>query len=260
MRLSVSKKRQLCCACLSDPGRKRSGNEDAWHADPERGLFLVADGMGGLSAGEVASRAVAEELPKTLLAAFSGLPKADGPVVQESVKASLAAFSDALRGRSLQDPRLRGMGSTVVLALFHEAGALVAHLGDSRAYLLEKGRLQRLTHDHNLLSMLLDLKKISAEEAAGHPGRNRLTRYMGMETKAVADVRTLRCRGSGRLLLCSDGLTGMVPDERIQEVLLREARAQEACQALVEAANEAGGEDNITAMVVDWTPAGRNAP
>ena len=260
MRLSVSKKRQLCCACLSDPGRKRAGNEDAWHADPERGLFLVADGMGGLSAGEVASRAVAEELPKALLAALCGLPRAGGSAAQEAVKAALAAFSDDLRGRSLQDPRLRGMGSTVVLALFHGAGAIIANLGDSRAYLLDKGRLQRLTHDHNLLAMLLDLKKISAEEAAGHPARNRLTRYMGMETRAVADVRLLRCKGSGRLLLCSDGLTGMVPDERIREVLLREARPQEACQALVEAANAAGGDDNITAMVVDWSPAGRNAP
>lgn len=260
MRLSVIKKRQLCWACLSDPGRKRAGNEDAWHADPERGLFLVADGMGGLSAGEVASRAVAEELPGALFAALSSLPKADGPAVQGSVKAGLAAFSEALRDRSLQDPRLRGMGSTVVLALFHGAGALVAHLGDSRAYILEKGRLQRLTKDHNLLSMLLDLKKISPEEAAGHPGRNRLTRYMGMETQAVADIRPLRCKGSGRLLLCSDGLTSMVPDERIQEILLREARPQEACQALVAAANEAGGEDNITAMLVDWSPAGRSAP
>lgn len=260
MRITLSKPRQLSCACLSDLGRQRSGNEDAWHADPEHGLFLVADGMGGQSSGEVASRAVAEEFPKALLAALAALPKADGPAAQEAVKSSLASFSAGLRERGRQDPRLRGMGSTVVLALFHGAGAFIAHLGDSRAYLLDKSGLQLLTRDHNLLSVLLDLKKISPDEAAGHPGRHRLTRHVGMETAAVADIRALRCKASGRLLLCSDGLFGMVPDGRIEDILRENPAPQAACRALVDAANEAGGEDNITALVVDWSAARRAAP
>ncbi|MBI5239451.1 MAG: serine/threonine-protein phosphatase [Elusimicrobia bacterium] len=255
----MSKKRRFSCACLSDLGRKRSGNEDAWHADPERGLFLVADGMGGQSCGEVASRAVAEELPKALLEALAARPEADGPAVEQALRAAIAACSASLRERSRQDPRLRGMGSTVVLALFHGPCATIAHLGDSRAYLMDKGRLQRLTRDHNLASLLLDLKKITPEEAADHPGRHRLTRHVGMETTAVADVRTLRCKGAGRLLLCSDGLSGMLPDQRIAELLRENPDPESACRGLVAAANKAGGEDNITVLVADWSPAGKAA-
>lgn len=259
MRIHLSKPRRLTCDCLSDRGRQRPGNEDACYADPEHGLFLVADGMGGQNAGETASQAVAQEFPKTLLQALSALPKPAGPAVKEAIKASIVGLNAALRERGRQDPRLHGMGSTLVMALFHGAGAFIAHLGDSRAYLLDKSGLQRLTRDHTLLNVLLDLNKIPPEEAAEHPSRHRLTRHMGMETKAVADIRALRCKGSGRLLLCSDGLFGMLPDGRIADILRENADPGSACRALVDAANEAGGEDNITALVVDWSAAGEAA-
>lgn len=220
---------------------------------------MVADGMGGLNAGELAAQAVAEAFPKTLLQAFASLPRLSGKPLQEAIKTAIIGFSAELRERGRQNPGLRGMGSTLVMALLRGRYAYIAHLGDSRAYLLEQGRLQRLTRDHTLLAVLLEMKKISPEEAASHPGRHSLTRYVGMETKALADIRALRCKSSGRLLLCSDGLTGMLPDERIQVILQDQAQPEAACRSLVAAANEAGGEDNITAMVIDWSSARRSA-
>ncbi|MBI5244256.1 MAG: serine/threonine-protein phosphatase [Elusimicrobia bacterium] len=237
--------------CLSDTGRVRASNEDAWSADPATGLFLVADGMGAMSSGEVAAKATAEVLPKIVQEKLAALPKRTGKAVKDALKESIAQFSAELRERSKQDSRLVGMGAAMVLAFIKGRRVYAANLGDSRAYLLEKGRLRRLSKDHTITAVLLAHKKITPEQAQAHPGRHRLSRYVGMDGHAIADVQTVRVKVPGRLLLCTDGLWGMLPDERIQAVLAEEPSPEAACQRLVAEANEAGGEDNITAMAVE---------
>jgi protein phosphatase len=125
------------------------------------------------------------------------------------------------------------------------------NLGDSRAYLLRRGRLRRLTQDHTVAAVLLRLDEITPEEAGEHPGTHRLTRYVGMEGEALPDIQTLRLEAGDRLLLCSDGLTGMVSDRRIAHLLRQQPTPEDACQALIAAANAAGGRDNISAIVID---------
>jgi len=238
--------------CLSDVGRVRSANEDAWHADPVAGLFLVADGMGGMNSGEVASKATAEILPKMLVDKLASLPKRTGKAVKDALKETISEFSQMLRERVKQNPQLSGMGSTLAMALVEGRSVHIANVGDSRVYILEKGRLKRLTKDHTVVAVLLAHKKITPEQAETHPARHNLARYIGIEGKAVADMLTLKPKGESRLLLCSDGLTGMLSDEKIQAALTDEKGPEAASRRLVTEANEAGGEDNVTVMVLDF--------
>jgi protein phosphatase len=178
-----------------------------------------------------------------------------GRLSSERVRRSLARAvrepSGQLRGEAEKRPDLAGMGATVALALLAGHRAHVAHLGDSRAYLLRRGRLQQLTKDHTVAAALLHLGEISEGEALAHPARHRLTRYIGMESEAVPDLRVVALEAGDRLLLCSDGLTGMVPDRRIAQLMRRQRTPKEACKALVAAANAAGGRDNVSAIVID---------
>ncbi|MBI4676373.1 MAG: serine/threonine-protein phosphatase [Elusimicrobia bacterium] len=241
-----------CVVCaLSDVGLRRAENQDAWFADQDQGLFLVADGMGGQNAGVVASKAAADILPKLLLERLAALERPLEKAVEDAIREAVADFSAGLGERAGRDPRLQGTGTTVVLALVRGRCAYVANLGDSRAYLMKGNGLRRLTEDHSVAALMLRLGKITVEEARTHPGRNTLTRHAGMEGKAQADVRMLHLKGACRMLLCTDGLTGMLADERIREVLSAERDGEAACRRLVDEANEAGGADNVTAMVVD---------
>jgi len=160
-------------------------------------------------------------------------------------------LSGQLREEAKKRPDLAGMGATVALALLAGRHAHIAHLGDSRAYLFRRGRLQQLTADHTVTAALLHLGEIEEKDALGHPARHRLTRYVGMEGEALPDLRVVELRVGDRLLLCSDGLTGMVPDRHIAQVLRRQRTPEEACEALVAAANAAGGRDNVSAIVID---------
>ena len=241
--------------CLSDIGRRREENQDAWFADPAAGLFLVSDGMGGLAAGGLASKAAAEIFPKMLAEKLSALPRRTSKTVQEALRESLAEFSAGLREKGEETPQLGGMGATVVLALREGRCLYLAHLGDSRTYLLAEGSLKRLTKDHSIVAVMLELGKITPEEAEVHPARHSMTRYAGMDGKAVADTRMLRLKGGERILLCSDGLTNMLPDDRIKTALVESDGPESACKRLVAEANEAGGADNVTALVVEFAKA-----
>ncbi len=246
--------RALGHAGLSDRGRVRARNEDRWTADVERGLFVVSDGIGGATAGELASEIVIEALPALIFERLSGLENPEGPETVERVRAALAELSDKLRKESAGRLGLEGMGATVVVALVEDRAALVAHMGDSRAYLWREHTLKLLTHDHSLVQALIDAGEITVEQAADHPARGRLTRHIGMEGDPLPEARRLELRAGDRLLLCTDGLTGMLDDPLLLLILNEQPDPEAACRALVDAANEAGGTDNITALVVSYAP------
>jgi len=249
---------RLVFAGLTDTGLLRKENQDKWLADEQLGLFLVADGMGGAFAGELASRIVVETLPLALrkkMRRYKGLSK---PKAQECLRNALAEISNTLRAQSQNQPGLHGMGATVVLALVRGAQALLAHLGDSRCYLLRGGKLECLTKDHTLIQLLLDTGEIKPDEAATHPARHKLTRFVGMPDEAQPDVRPLELAAGDTLLLCSDGLHGMLGDTDVLAILTASPNPEESCRRLVAAANAAGGKDNITVLVVG-TSAGDKA-
>lgn len=240
----------LTYAGLTDRGRAREQNEDRWWADPEQGLYLVADGLGGQMAGGLAAQVVVETLPPLLRRRLPGPADLTAPEAGERVRAVLAQVSSQLREQSQGQPGLEGMGATVVLALIRDSQALIAHLGDSRAYLWRRRRLKRLTTDHSVAQLLLDSGEITPAEAPTHPARGQLTRFVGMPGEALPDVQLQALAPGDRLLLCSDGLTGMVSERDVLAILNRTLPLEATCQRLVQAANAAGGKDNITVVIV----------
>lgn len=228
-------------AVASHPGNVRPGNEDSvWPATSGAGdgplVVIVADGMGGAVAGEVASSLAVEAA------------KSSEHDIEERVKAANKAILDEVERR----PELRGMGTTMTLfELGHEDGlARFAHVGDSRAYLLRGGELTQLTEDHTVVNMYLRSGAISPDEVANHPQRSLITRAVGLTPDLDVDTGNLTLEPGDRLLLCSDGVNSMIDNDEITDALSVDT-AEEAVWLLVEKANLAGGHDNITALVVD---------
>ncbi len=237
-------------AGLTDVGRVRQENQDRWFADAEEGLYLIADGIGGSRDGGLAAQIVVEVLPPLLRARLQPFRDLADPTCQQELVATVAELSDRLQSESREQFGAGGLGSTVVLAVVRGTRALVAHLGDSRAYLLRGGRLQQLTHDHTLVQILIDSGEVTVQEAARHPARGQLTRYVGMPSEPLPESQLVELAADDRLLLCSDGLSGMLDGEVLTGILQRQSEPAEACRRLVEAANDAGGQDNITAVVM----------
>jgi len=225
----------------TDVGRVREGNEDGYMVHEP--LFAVADGMGGHQGGEVASRLALETLEPVAQGGDSEPTSRLAEVVREANRELLHAAS--------QDPQLAGMGTTLTAFITRGDEIHLAHVGDSRAYLLREGELRQLTEDHTVVQRLVDEGRISPEEAEIHPQRSILTRALGVDDDVRVDEAMIEVRPGDRILLCSDGLTGMVPEEDMRRILSEHRDPQEAADALVDAANEAGGQDNITAVVVD---------
>jgi PPM family protein phosphatase len=220
-------------------GQVREGNEDEYLADPDRQLFAVADGMGGHRAGEVASATAIE----TLKTAY----RTGRPLRQAVEEANAAVFEKAEA-----NPEMKGMGTTLTAVALVDGGtAVLGHVGDSRAYLMRDGGVSRVTEDHSLVEQLVREGRLSPEEAAHHPQRAIITRALGIDPEVEVDRYEVDLRPGDRLLVCSDGLTNMVSDSSIGGVLRRQADAQRAADTLVEMANEAGGDDNITVVVID---------
>ncbi len=240
--------RGLSAAWVSDTGVVREKNEDCCLASAEAGLFLVADGMGGERAGARAARMVADLVPELLAECLlSGPDERDVQQVEDAIKDVVLEANHRVRSESA---RIVGkMGATLVLALVRGERLHVAHMGDSRAYLLANDTLQRLTCDHAVVDILLRRGAITSEQARCHPMRGQVSRYVGMGGNASADVQTLRWPPGARLLLCTDGLTEALTDERIEH-LLKEAEPLAAPEDLTEAAKKGGSRDNITVMVV----------
>ena len=240
-------------ACwLSDPGRHRTNNEDVCLASLEQGLLLVSDGMGGEAAGELASRYVAEWLPRLLEEHTGDVDRSDTSAMQEAISDAVRVLNHRLRSESSALTDGAKMGATLTMGLCAPPRLYVAHLGDSRAYILRAGRLIRLTHDHSVVGTLLERGIITPDQAVGHPMRGQLTRYVGMGGNAGPDVTRTRPEAGDLIVLCTDGLTDEISEERACELLTEADGLSAACRALVDEANRMGGGDNITVMLVRW--------
>lgn len=228
----------------TDTGRQRDHNEDAYALLPERGIAVLADGMGGHNAGDVASR-IAVDTCLTLLSQTGGL------AARDRLETAAQAAHAAIREKAASSPRYQGMGTTLVAVLLEQGSLTVAHVGDSRLYRLRQGRLQALTRDHSLQQEFVDKGLYTPEEAREKVARNLLTRALGLEETLRVDIGEFERLGGDRYLLCSDGLYEMISEADITALLGRRMAPQALCTALVELANARGGPDNITVIVMD---------
>src|SRR5215218_8544435 len=224
-------------AFRTDTGRQRDANEDAYLA--ESPVFAVADGMGGAQAGEVASRLAAESFEAVQRGTES--PEAYLRAIAKTANARIHRLAEADTSRS-------GMGTTLTAALVEGEEVGFAHVGDSRAYLFRDGKLKLLTSDHSLVEELRRQGRLTDEQAEGHPQRSIITRALGPEREVDVDTMTQQARPGDIYLLCSDGLTSMVKDDRIKQILGSASSLEAAAGDLVTEANEAGGRDNITVV------------
>ena len=246
-------------AALSDRGRVREENQDNWGAYPGDGLYIVSDGLGGEFAGALAAKIVVEVLPLLLRQHMAEIQDLGDRRAAKSIKLALSELSRQVSEQTSGEPGLEGMGATVVLLLIRNGKALVAHMGDSRAYRLRRGRLSLLTKDHSIVQMLLDRGEISREELGVHPARGQVTRSVGMDGEPLPNVRRVDVRQDDRFMLCTDGLTGMLGDGDICQILKSTSDPRLSAQQLINAANGAGGKDNITALVLQINHTGKTS-
>jgi PPM family protein phosphatase len=236
---------RLVFAAATDVGRMRTNNEDSYLSSQP--VAAVADGMGGHSAGEVASAIAIEELT----ALRDRGPWENETAATDDLKQAILRANRRIREMAAGDRRLNGMGTTLVALLEDGDMVHVANVGDSRGYLLRQGELSQVTVDHSLVQELVDDGRLSPEDAERHPQRSVITRALGIEPEVEFDLFTYKLQVGDRLLLCSDGLSDVVEPAQIRKVLLRVPSAQRAARELVTVANEQGGPDNITVIVVD---------
>jgi serine/threonine protein phosphatase PrpC len=227
-------------AAVTDPGRKRRRNEDSYVMKPP--LFAIADGMGGAQAGEVASRLATAALTE------SG-SEADG---EQRIVDLIQEANRRVYDRSSTDPNTSGMGTTITVALVENAEVAFGHVGDSRAYLIREARMEQLTEDHSLVNELIKTGKLSQEEAEVHPQRSVITRALGTDPDVDVDTFSVTAQTGDLFLLCSDGLTDMVSENSILDVVKRHRDdINRALKALVKEANRGGGQDNITVVAFE---------
>jgi protein phosphatase len=236
----------ITSAGRTDVGIIRSGNEDNFLMVPERGIFVVADGMGGHAAGEVASdmavRAVSREL-----GSLRGLSDEE---VAERMRQAIRAANGAIFQRTLTEHDKRGMGTTVTALVLYAGRFLIGQVGDSRAYLLRDGRLTQVTKDHSYVQEQVDAGYLTPEQARTHPYSNVITRCVGANSEVIPDIYVGTVKERDLFLLASDGLTGMLEDHELERIVQDDAMPQHQVDALVDEANRHGGLDNITAILV----------
>ncbi len=236
----------------TDMGHVREQNEDAYALEPEAGLFLLADGMGGHRGGELASAMIAQDLPPALETAFMQTRGRSPKTIRRLLRQEVAKQSHQLRLEGHSESGYKGMGSTLALVWLLEKRAYLANVGDSRVYRFRHDCLRQLSRDHSVIAELIQDGRLQPDEAEDHAESGVITRYIGMDERAKPWVRSFALQPGDRLLLCTDGLTDMVP-ETVMVPLLKEHRdCQTCCTALVQAALAAGGYDNVTVMIVHW--------
>ena len=247
-------------AGLTHVGMKRTHNEDSLYLLEEEHLYIVADGMGGHASGEVASKMAVETVANFFKATATdeeitwpykldkGLNIDENRLVVSIKLANAKIFEVAQR-----TPKYRGMGTTMVGALFKDSLVYICHVGDSRAYRYRDGQLEQLTEDHSLLNDYIRMKKLTQEEIDNFPHKNVIVRALGMKDTVLVDLKRDEPRDGDIYLLCSDGLSGMISDDEIKEIIEREGKdLNKAAQTLIQAANAAGGADNITAILAKY--------
>jgi protein phosphatase len=234
-----------------DPGRARSNNEDSVAIDASVSLAVLADGMGGYNAGEVASNMattfIRAELGRWLREASSQASDAE---VRRAMDICVDNANRAIFNAANANPQYAGMGTTLVVAVFREGRLMLGHVGDSRCYRLRAGRLQQITRDHSLLQEQIDAGLITPEQAAFSVNKNLVTRAVGVEDTVLLETHQHETQPDDLYLLCSDGLSDMLADAAIGQLLMAHESLEQASQALIDAANDAGGKDNISVILV----------
>jgi PPM family protein phosphatase len=233
-------------AAITDKGRKRPSNEDAYALSLELGVYLVCDGMGGAAAGEIASALAVEEAMRTLSARLSD----ECASLRMAAEEAVSAANDAIYSRAQRNPRLSGMGTTLVGLLVRERRAWVVNIGDSRCYRLRNRSLQQLTDDHSLVEEQVRMGRMTHSEALRSPLRNVITRALGTQDSVTPDIIEIEAEPGDLFMLCSDGLTRELNDDLLESLLGLDLPLEGLCARLVNSAKKAGGHDNITCLLV----------
>jgi len=233
-------------AAATHRGRKRPSNEDAFGFSVEHGVYVVCDGMGGAAAGEIASSLAVDE-------AMRLMTERDGQPMREAAEQAVCAANLAIYTRAQRSSKLSGMGTTLVSLVVEGSQAWILNVGDSRCYRLHEDKLEQITLDHSLVEEQVRLGRLTSEEAARSPLRNVITRALGTQPHVTTDVFEMETAPGDLFLLCSDGLTRELSDEQLARMLSESESLDQLCEALVAAANESGGRDNITCIAVRVT-------
>jgi protein phosphatase len=248
----------ISSAVATDPGLRRESNEDAYCARADLGLFLVADGMGGHAAGEIASRLAAQvieafvedthgaDVNRTWPFPYDNELSLDGNRLKAAFRLANRRIATAMQ----EDETRRGMATTAAAVLVGRGKPVVAHVGDSRVYLFRGGKLQQLTEDHSWVGEQVRAGVLSSDDARRHPWRNVVTRALAGGDDPDVEINDLEVAAGDRILICSDGLSGVVPPEKLEAILAESDDLQQACAALIAAANAAGGPDNVTVALL----------
>lgn len=231
--------------CRTDKGLRRESNQDSFLINKEIGLFVVADGMGGHSGGEVASQ-IAVQTAEMVVSEYRNSGMAPRDLVQKVYEES----SHRIYDRAAQESQLSGMGTTMVMTYLSGNSLFVGNVGDSRAYLYRKPNLWQVTEDHSLVNEQLRAGLIREDQVRQFVGRNVITRSVGYERDVIADVLERPLQKGDHFILCSDGLSGMITDDLISETLASRPAGEQACNELLNRALEAGGEDNVTVLLI----------
>jgi PPM family protein phosphatase len=250
---------KLKYAGMSHVGMKRTHNEDAFRMLPEESLYMVADGMGGHASGEVASQMAVETIES-----FFKMTTRDEEVTwpfkeeknlrydENRLVAGIKFSNQRIFEAAAREARFKGMGTTIVTAFFTQGGAYLGHVGDSRGYRIRDGRIEQITDDHSLLNDYIKANKLTPEEIEHFPHKNVIVRALGMKETVQVDVNRLDPKPNDYYLLCSDGLSGMIDDNKILELVTTSRDLETACEAMITAANAAGGTDNITVALIQF--------
>jgi protein phosphatase len=232
---------------LTDIGKVREINQDSFAVDMDHGLFIVADGMGGHAAGEKASQTAVQIITERLGGSVNA--SSNGQLL-DALQTAIQDANREIINASMEDSSMRGMGTTATVIVTKSNQIYVGHVGDSRAYLIRNRRIDQITEDHSIVAQLVRARAITPQEAARHPYRNVITRCLGMQVEVEADTQQRELKAGDRLLICSDGLSGLVSDDEMLQMVTTSDDPQKTCVDLVNLALERGGSDNITVVLI----------
>lgn len=244
-------------SCLSDIGRVRKNNEDYCKGeiihinDEPIGIFALADGMGGHNKGEVASVLAVENIIELIKNRFLENSNIKMDYIDDIIKQAYNDVNNIIYNKSKENEEFQGMGTTLVLTIIYKDNICIANVGDSRTYLFRDENLNQISIDHSVVEELLRAEVITIEEAKNHPRRNQITRAIGTDPLVIVDIFKEKIQKNDKILLCSDGLTGFVDNEKIKEILCSSEGINVLSQRLINTANKSFGKDNITVILIE---------